>query len=426
LDLKRDLAELKSGSVQHKKELDRFLDEDESRLSDPYSKIMIPFLNEASSELSRLSDQVQFTERTYMEALRYFGEGPDPKRRGFPAPAAMRTEDFFGIFKEFQASYKKVKIANIKIGEQRALEAKRRAAAEEKEKERMEAKARKDAGVDDGAVLETLLGNLRSGGLTGKPKRKARERGEARRSGRTSEVLNPKDQAGNDSLESDSTTGMTATNSELSTISADGETISVTPPVPGSPVEPSDKALSLLAQLQGGSSSPKPTTPPQRTRRRERRNVESGTSSRDRDSQTSAITRNSSSRLSQPPWNGEGEKVDEEKPEADEADITQTPMTLSFANMSTESPAADQDQDRDEIEPSEGDEEEEVEEQEGRNSPTSDYSEAETAQDDATYDPAEAARLDEEAIEADKSADSAQDGADLDWYDPADLSFNSR
>lgn len=113
----------------------------------------------------------------------------------FPAPAAMRTEDFFGIFKEFQASYKKVKIANIKIGEQRALEAKRRAAAEEKEKERMEAKARKDAGVDDGAVLETLLGNLRSGGLTGKPKRKARERGEARRSGRTSEGLNPKDQA---------------------------------------------------------------------------------------------------------------------------------------------------------------------------------------------------------------------------------------
>ncbi|KDN38137.1 actin-binding FH2, partial [Tilletiaria anomala UBC 951] len=176
LDLKRDLAELKSGSFQHKKELDRFLDENEENLNDPYAKLMLPFLREASSELSRLSDQVQYTERIYGDALKYFGEGPDPKRRGFPAPQLMRTEDFFGIFKEFIAAYKKIKMDNVRIGEQRQIEAKRRAAAEEKEKERQEALARKEAGVDDSLVLETLLGNLRQSGGTPKNKRKARER----------------------------------------------------------------------------------------------------------------------------------------------------------------------------------------------------------------------------------------------------------
>lgn len=127
LDLKRDLAELKSGSVNHKKELDRFIDENEERLEDPYTKLMLPFLTDVHADLSRLSDQVQLTERTYVEALRYFGEGPDPKRRGFPAQQPMRTEDFFGIFREFCTAYRKVKSDNVRIGEQRAVEAKRRA-----------------------------------------------------------------------------------------------------------------------------------------------------------------------------------------------------------------------------------------------------------------------------------------------------------
>lgn len=180
-DLRRDLAELKSGSFQHRKELDRLLDSsDDSTLSDPYVKIMLPFLNDAASELSRLNDQVQFTERVYGEALKYFGEGPDPKRRGLLGNQAMRTEDFFGIFKEFLAAYRKVKVDNVRIGEQRALEAKRRAAAEEREREKQEAKARKDAGVDDSAVLETLLGSLRSGGAAGAGgKRRKRERAKA-------------------------------------------------------------------------------------------------------------------------------------------------------------------------------------------------------------------------------------------------------
>ncbi|CDS00429.1 hypothetical protein [Sporisorium scitamineum] len=164
-DLRRDLAELKSGSFQHRKDLDRLLDENEENLQDPYVKIMLPFLNDAASELQRLNDQVQFTERVYNEALKYFGEGLDPKKRGLGqlANQTMRTEDFFGIFKEFLAAYKKVKVDNVRIGEQRAMEAKRRAAAEEREKERQEALARKEAGVDDSAVLETLLGSLRSG-----------------------------------------------------------------------------------------------------------------------------------------------------------------------------------------------------------------------------------------------------------------------
>lgn len=235
LDLKRELAELKSGSLQHKKELDRFIDEDESHLQDPYTKLMLPFLNDAISKLTRLSDQVQLTERTYVEALRYFGEGPDPKRRGFPAAQPMRTEDFFGIFKEFVAAYRKVKKDNIRISEQRQIEAKRRAAAEEREKERLEALARKEAGVDDSLVLETLLGNLRGGGHVPKNKRKARERGAARRA---KESLGPSDA------------------------------------LPTGAGNPSEMAQAMLAQLQGGSPSSATASPPPRerpTRRRDRR-----------------------------------------------------------------------------------------------------------------------------------------------------------
>ncbi len=244
-DLRRDLAELKSGSFQHRKELDRLLDEDEENLQDPYVKIMLPFLNDAASELQRLNDQVQFAERVYNEALKYFGEGPDPKKRGLGqlANQTMRTEDFFGIFKEFLAAYKKVKLDNVRIGEQRALEAKRRAAAEERERERQEALARKEAGVDDSAVLETLLGSLRSGGGgPNKQRRKARERRQT----------NAASNAGGGS--EDSTLGSGAG-------------------VAGEKGNPSDVAAAMLAKLQGGEEGSEVATSSafRPTRRRDRR-----------------------------------------------------------------------------------------------------------------------------------------------------------
>lgn len=231
LDLKRELAELKSGSLQHKKELDRFIDEDEAHLEDPYTKLMLPFLNDAIAQLTRLGDQMQLSERTYLDALRYFGEGPDPKRRGFPAAQPMRTEDFFGIFREFSTAYRKVKADNIRLAEQRQIEAKRRAAAEEREKERLEALARKEAGVDDSLVLETLLGNLRSGGAVPKSKRKARERGAARR--------------GKESLG--------ASGLPLLKLGEDGapQSSAISPSVGNNP---SELAQAMLAQLQAGSS----------------------------------------------------------------------------------------------------------------------------------------------------------------------------
>jgi cytokinesis protein len=230
LDLKRDLAELKSGSTQHKKELHRFLDESEDRLEDPYTKLMLPFLNEVQGELTRLSDQVQFSEHTFHEALRYFGEGPDPKRRGFPAPQSMRTEDFFGIFREFQAAYKKVKLANVQLAELRSAEAKRRAAAEERERERQEAIKRKEAGVDDSAVLETLLTNLRGGNTTPKRKRKTQGR-PGRDTGRASG-------GGADTPGTDG--GSVTLGTGASNTSIDGN--------------PSDIAQAMLAKLQGGES----------------------------------------------------------------------------------------------------------------------------------------------------------------------------
>lgn len=175
LDLKHDLAELKSGNSQHKKELDRLLGEHEENLEDPYAKLLLPFLQKSTSELSKLNDQIQHTERVFSDALRFYGEGPDPIRRGFVAPKAMPTEEFFGIFKEFLTAYRKVKTDNTVRAQQRAAESARRAAALERERERKEVQRRKEEGVDDNAVLESLLGSLRaSGGTPMRQRRSAR------------------------------------------------------------------------------------------------------------------------------------------------------------------------------------------------------------------------------------------------------------
>lgn len=241
-DLRRDLAELKSGSFQHRKDLDRLLDENEENLQDPYVKIMLPFLNDAASELQRLNDQVQFTERVYNEALKYFGEGPDPKKRGLGqlANQTMRTEDFFGIFKEFLAAYKKVKVDNVRIGEQRAMEAKRRAAAEERERERQEALARKEAGVDDSAVLETLLGSLRSGGGgPNKQRRKARERRQTNAAAAAAAAGGAAGAAGS--------TGASAGGGGSEDSGSGSGSVLV-----GAQGSPSDVAAAMLAKLQGG------------------------------------------------------------------------------------------------------------------------------------------------------------------------------
>ncbi|WFD06218.1 hypothetical protein MVES1_001561 [Malassezia vespertilionis] len=176
-DLRRDLAELTTGSIQHKKDLDRLLSEREENLEDPYAKIMLPFLKHASDELSKLSDQIHFTERVFADALKFYGEGGDPARRGFAPSQGMPTEEFFGIFKEFLAAYRKVKADNAVLAKQRAAEAARRAAAQERAQERSDAQARKRQGVDDTAVLESLLGSLRSsGGTPMRLQRQARRR----------------------------------------------------------------------------------------------------------------------------------------------------------------------------------------------------------------------------------------------------------
>lgn len=178
------MAELKSGSYQHKRELDRILSENDEQVSDPYARLMLPFLQTVSEELSRLSDQVQKTERIYADVLRYYGEGSDPRRRNFPAQQTLRTEDFFGIFREFVVSYRKAQKDNALIREQRQIETKRRALAEEQEKQRQLARQRKEtASPDDGQLLESLLGHLRqTGGPTGRHRRKARRHPSAGRS----------------------------------------------------------------------------------------------------------------------------------------------------------------------------------------------------------------------------------------------------
>ncbi|KAI3475484.1 hypothetical protein L1887_63108 [Cichorium endivia] len=155
----------------------------------------------------------------------------------------MRTEDFFGIFKEFLAAYKKVKLDNVRIGEQRALEAKRRAAAEERGARAAGGTRAQGGGVwDDSAVLETLLGSLRSGGGgPNKQRRKARERRQ--------------------------------TNAASNAGGSEDSTLGSGPGVAGEKGNPSDVAAAMLAKLQGGEEGSEVATSSafRPTRRRDRR-----------------------------------------------------------------------------------------------------------------------------------------------------------
>lgn len=102
----------------------------------------------------------------------------------------------------------------------------------------MEALARKEAGVDDSLVLETLLGNLRSGGGTPKTKRKARERGAARRAKESLGGAGSPTAPGLDGVEE--------------AVSGEPGGMAASPP---RSKDPSELAQAMLAKLQGGGAA---------------------------------------------------------------------------------------------------------------------------------------------------------------------------
>lgn len=143
---------------------------------DPYARLMFPFLRSASEELSQLSEQVKQTECLYISVLHFYGEAHDIRPQGAPVHHFKRTEDFFGIFREFAASYRKAQQDNAVLSEQRQQEAKRRSQVRQRERQRQLTRQQQGpASRDEDQLLEKLLNNLRQkGGSANRHRRRAR------------------------------------------------------------------------------------------------------------------------------------------------------------------------------------------------------------------------------------------------------------
>lgn len=173
VDLRKELATLRSDLALRRKELKDFMDREEENLQDPYTQIMLPFFREAETHVGRQWDQLQQVERMYMDTIKFLGEGPS--RPG--AVAQTASEDFFGIFREFVIAYRKCKRENDKRDDERRMQQRLQDAKQERARELAEAQSRRDAGVDDEHVLEDLIRSLHQSSILSS---RRRERGQQR------------------------------------------------------------------------------------------------------------------------------------------------------------------------------------------------------------------------------------------------------
>jgi len=143
-DIRKDLSELQNGLVRIRKELvEHFTDLDDD---DRYGKKMWTFYNKANVQLEDLVDDVRNAETTLVDAIKYYGE--EDKN--------LSSSEFYGIFKTFVTSYKRCKLQNQTITEQKLALEKRKQAYEQSRSTRQKEQE------DDGA-LEKLLSALRNG-----------------------------------------------------------------------------------------------------------------------------------------------------------------------------------------------------------------------------------------------------------------------
>jgi len=113
---------------------------------------MWTFYNKANAQLEDLVDDVRNADTTLVDAVKYYGE--DDKN--------MLSSEFYGIFKTFVTSYKKCKLQNQTIAEQKLSLERRRQAHEENRSNRQKEQEAMAEDEHDGA-LEKLLTDLRNG-----------------------------------------------------------------------------------------------------------------------------------------------------------------------------------------------------------------------------------------------------------------------
>ncbi|KAF8803585.1 hypothetical protein BYT27DRAFT_7225940 [Phlegmacium glaucopus] len=157
-DIRKDLSDLQHGLVRIRQELvEHFTDLDDK---DRYGKQMWAFYNKANVQLEDLVDDVRHADTTLVDAIKYYGE--EDKN--------MSSSEFYGIFKTFVTSYKKCKLQNQTIAEEKSALERRRQAHEESRSNRQK---EREAADEDGGALEKLLTDLRNGDTIS---RKARRR----------------------------------------------------------------------------------------------------------------------------------------------------------------------------------------------------------------------------------------------------------
>lgn len=166
-EARKELKELRDGWTQAHEELQsHFQDPSQMQDNDGYAPIMTMFLADKRAKIDKLADLTTLAEREYEEIVLFYGE---PNRN-------IPTEEFFGVFKQFVASYRKSKADNQTLAEAKAAAEKRRIAYEAQAEEK--AKHRKATEEGQG-TFDSLLEKLRDGS-TGTRTRRARRKTEKR------------------------------------------------------------------------------------------------------------------------------------------------------------------------------------------------------------------------------------------------------
>lgn len=172
-ELRQELTQLRSSVGIRRKELDRFMDQHEENLNDPFTQQMLPFLKDAENQVRRQLDLLGQAERRYNDVLQFYGEGPSRPTPSLGAQV-MPSENFFGIFREFVTAYQKCKLDNAQLAQARRAEQLRQQAAEEQSKQVAENKAQGTDQASSQHLLDDILQSLQATSASGR----RRDRGE--------------------------------------------------------------------------------------------------------------------------------------------------------------------------------------------------------------------------------------------------------
>ncbi|TIB07010.1 hypothetical protein E3P89_04075 [Wallemia ichthyophaga] len=162
-DVRKGLGDLREGLKHLLLELENHFNDPESITPrDGYPEKMWKFSAVAKGKLDGMVDRLALADASYQNTARFYGE----------LDKLPSTSEFFGVFKQFLASYKKCKNENQTYAEEKASIEKRRQAKEARVKERAAIQAAY-TDPEGESIMDTLLDKLKQGDTA--PRRRARK-----------------------------------------------------------------------------------------------------------------------------------------------------------------------------------------------------------------------------------------------------------